>query len=508
MILVEAVAAYNDAGDTTTLYFSDDHFTTGPGDTPAHTAFWPVLENPGSLEISAFGDGRSGGSGRINVGEIVLNNMDGELDYLLDYSFGGRQVTIRSGTGGAYPADFPVVITATIDSVEPSLTNLIFQLTDLVYLLEEPACPTLFAGNNALPNGLEGTASDLKGKRKPRLYGKVFNIAPPVVNTSKHTYQVNDGPISSILAVYDGGVALTAGANYATSALLQAATVTGGTYATCLAEGYFRLGSKPAKQVTVDAQTGAAAANRTAAQLILQLAIESEVVSDPPHSVTSSDVSCMDLDNDAEVGVWSYGDYTYKDLMDKLADSVGAFYGFDGLGVLRMGILSAPVGSPAFTLYDDDIRGDIEPVEPQTRVPLWEISIDYARVWEVQPDLDVNTTAARIAFLRNEYRTATASDPSVKNKHKKAETASYVTYLLNEADAQAEADRRLALHSSPMAMYEVPVDLGIIEDHSPSIRTVVSLDIDRFGMAGGKLFRVLGIRTELASRIAVLTLWG
>jgi len=37
---------------------------------------------------------------------------------------------------------------------------------------------------------------------------------------------------------------------------------------------------------------------------------------------------------------------------------------------------------------------------------------------------------------------------------------------------------------------------------------VVSLVYSRFGLSGGKLFRVIGIRTELKSRRATLVLWG
>ena len=78
-------------------------------------------------------------------------------------------------------------------------------------MLEVPACTNLYGGTNVLPNGADGVTTDLKGSRKPRLFGTVLNIVPVCVNTVLLIYQVNDGPVHSIDAVYSRGAPVTAG---------------------------------------------------------------------------------------------------------------------------------------------------------------------------------------------------------------------------------------------------------------------------------------------------------
>ena len=45
-------------------------------------------------------------------------------------------------------------------------------------------------------------------------------------------------------------------------------------------------------------------------------------------------------------------------------------------------------------------------------------------------------------------------------------------------------------------------------DVTLNIGNVVELDVSRFGLTGGKLFRVLGAAEDYASSLITLTLWG
>lgn len=276
MIFVELTGA-DDEGLERVFYFSSAAFQTGPDDDPQHTAFEPALRDGADIGVSVFSDGRTGGGTQIDLGQIVIVNADGSYDELVDYGFDGRPVVVRTlGAGGTYPDGYPVVFRGTAQGVEATFGEIIIRLQDKQAVFDKPVQTTRYAGDNALPNGLEGTADDLKGQPKPRLYGKALNIAPPCVNTSKLTYQVSDGAVAEITAVYDRGAALAFDQDYATSALLQAATVASGEYATCLAEGYFRIGASPTGQVTCDAAEGATAAARTVAQILKRLALAAE----------------------------------------------------------------------------------------------------------------------------------------------------------------------------------------------------------------------------------------
>jgi hypothetical protein len=147
-------------------------------------------------------------------------------------------VTIRFGAGGAIRRTSKRCSPVRWKR-RPEVTwgQIVFRLRDKQYLFTVPALTTRYAGTNVLPLGFEGMPADVMGKVKPVVLGAVFNVPAVLVNTSKLTYQVNDGPLASVGAVYDSGLALTFGADFATKELMQAAAPSAGTYNTCLAEG-------------------------------------------------------------------------------------------------------------------------------------------------------------------------------------------------------------------------------------------------------------------------------
>lgn len=508
MIVIELTAAIDAAGTLQTMYLSTDAFVTSPTDTPANTAFLPVLIDPGSLGVHAYSDGRTGGATRLEIGEIVIANADGALDGWLNYSFDGRPVTIRSGTSGAYPGSFSALLVGTVESIEADWRRLIIRLRDKQWVLEKSALLTRYAGTNALPAGLEGTAADLKGKAKPQAFGRVFNVPAPCVNTSTLTYQVSDGAVSDITAVFDRGASLTKGANFATSALLQAASPAAASYITCFAEGYFRLGTSPAGLITADVTQGAAGSNRTVAQIIKQLALNAGLSAG---EISSADVTALDTANSAVVGIWLSDDgTTFSDAIDQVAASIGAWFGFDGTGVLRMGTLTAPSGTAVVTLQDFDIGEQIERRPPKDNgLPVYRSTVNHTKLWATQPsDLAGAVTAATRAYLAQERRSEKAEDASIKTQWLLSPELSIDGLLTAAADAATETARLLALFKVRRDIFDVPVDISILTLNSLKLMDIVALQVARFGMSAGKNFRLIGIRIELKTAQAVLTLWG
>lgn len=192
------------AGSTTTLYYGTKGYTSGPSDTPANQYFKGRIERAPSLVRSAFRDGRTGGRTQTDFGTLVLTNVDGDLDDLIDYGFDGREIKVYRGEEtGAFPADFEEVLVATMEQPEVDTSEVRIALRGRHMEVDVPIQSTLYAGTGTL----EGDES-LKGKPKPLLYGKVRNIAPPLVNPAKLIYQLNDGAVDSVDAVYDRGIPL------------------------------------------------------------------------------------------------------------------------------------------------------------------------------------------------------------------------------------------------------------------------------------------------------------
>jgi hypothetical protein len=506
MILIELTAAVDAAGTLTTFYVSEGGFVTGPSDTPAHTAFLPVVLDPGSIGIHAYGDGRTGGATRLEIGEIVLANADGALDEWVNYSFDGRPVTIRSGVSGAYPSSFPAVLVATADGIEADMSQIVIRLRDKQYLFEKPVLAARYAGNNALPAGLEGTASDIKGRAKPKAYGKVMNASPPCVNTSRLEFEV--GICNSVDAVYDRGATMTAGAAYASQSDMETTAPTASNFRAWAAGGYFRLGSSPVGQITADITQGAAAGNRTVAQILKRLALDAGLASG---EISIGDVTALDAANSNVVGIWLDNEsVTFKTAMDEVAASIGAYYGLDAAGVLRMGRLATPSGPPVVTLYDYDIGNRIERRPPRDNgIPVWRVTVKHTRVWTPQPtDLAGSVAAATRAYLAEEWRSETAEDASIKTQWLLAGEMTVETLLTSSADAAAEAVRLLALYKVRRDIFEVTVPIDIVTDNSLKFMDVVELQLDRFGMDAGKSFRLIGMAPLLARAQVTLTLWG
>jgi hypothetical protein len=508
MILIEMVGAIDAAGTVRTFFLSDSSFCTAPTDTPPNTAFSQVLLDPGSIGVHAYSDGRTtGGAAKLETGEVVVINVDGQFDGWLDFAFDGRPITIRQGEGDVYPADFPVIFNGTVESIEANKDSIIIRLRDKLYVLTVPILKNRYAGTNVLPNGLEGGPDDIKGKLKSGVWGAVLNMAPVLVNASKLTYQVNDGAVADVSAVYDRAASVTKGANYATSALLQAATPGAGTYATCFAEGLFRLGTSPSGQITADVTEGANAAARTAGQILKRMAIATGL---PAGEINAADLAALDALNSSVVGIVIDGDSTGQAAMDLVAASVGAWYGFDGLGMLRMGVLAAPTGTPVLELFEFDIGADIERRPARDNgIPAWRVVVNYARNWTVQnSDIAGVVMPARRSFLGLANRSANSANPAVKVKYLLSDELAVDTLLATAADAQTEADRLEALYGVRRDIFDVPVDARLLQKSPLFFMDAVRVTYSRFGLDAGKLFRVIGIRPELKDQKVTLSLWG
>lgn len=502
-IYVAEIDAYDPAlGAVRTLrYCTGTGYTSGAFDVPPHVWYEPRIQQPANLQREAS----TAKAGRVGFGELVLVNADGGLDALVDYGFDGRRITIKLGVARPGGVTWSTVLVGTMARADFSWRAVRIILRDRMAELSKPLQSTTYAGTNALPAGVEGTASDIKGQRKPRLYGWGHNLTPRCCNTSRLIYQVSDRACV-IDAVYDRGVALTAGADYASEADMQATAPAGGQFRAWPAGGMFRLGSSPAGQVTADAHAGATAAVRTAAQLMKSVMLDGGIASG---DISAADLAALDAANASECGYWVAGDEKATDIIDALAGSVGAWWGVDRLGIFRMGRFEAPSGSPVATVTAveaisiDRVAGASDPI------PAYKASLTYKPFATVQSsDLAGSVSDARRAELALPARTVTAVDAAVQTSHPLAGEITAETRLVVQASAQAEADRLLALYKVRRDTLSVRVALDADLAVTLDLGAVVKVQVARFGYNAGRLMRVTQIRTDLRAKLVDLTLWG
>ena len=504
--IVEITAAIDAAGTTTTLRYASKPYTTKPTDTPANTYYDDRITNPASISRSIYSNGTTGGASRVSYGAVELSNVDGGLDSILKYSFDGRSLVIKIGNEGDAYSAFTTILNGTMEQVEFTFSKVTILARDKLAIVDMPLQTTLYAGNNALPDGVEGVA-DIAKSPKPLLYGQVFNIAPIMVNSSKLTYQINDGAIQSVGNVYDKGIALTAGADYANVTALHAASPASGTFVTCLALGYIRLGAVPTGLLTCDATQGAASSNRTVAQILKAMALKAGIASG---DINASDVTALDTANNSVIGIWIDGADSAMVAMDKVAQSIGAYFGFDALGVLRMGLFTAPSGS---AILEIDINNILSIEHGRTNdtdkgIPAWRVNLSYQKNYNIQTtDLAGAVAAARRSVLSLPALTKSAEDTAIKTQYTLAATIEKESLLVDATAAQTEATRLLNLYKVNRDLYTVIIALDFGAT-LPDLNNVVNITMNRFSLNSGKLFKIIGIESDYSKNRATLTLWG
>lgn len=499
-----------------TLRFATQSYTTGPTDTPANTFYDGRIQQPANISRTCFSDAKTTGRTQIGYGDMVLVNNDGALDGLLAYSFAGRSITIKLGVVAPNSNRVPswvTVIKGTMEQAELSWQKVTIRVRDRQQDVAKPLQQVRYAGSNTLPNGLEGVANDLKGKPKPLVFGTVFNVAVPQVNTDRRIYQVHSGSaLYGVMAAYDRGAPLAVGASYTSQADMEANAPTAGQYRVwndSTAGCFIRLGSAPTGTVTVDAVQGAAVANRTVAQLYSQILQAAGISS---ADINSADITALDAVAPYETGVYASYDHdiTPLELLDTLCASVGAWYGCDASGSFRIGQIAVPTGTAVGTITATDIL-KIERVasrDPGVGVPSWKVKVGYQRIYSVQNDLTAAVTDARKAYLAEEYRRVESSDTTIKTANVTSPELEFLTVLASATNAASEADRRLAIYKVRRDMYQLTIRVDASLAAVLDIGKIVTLQVNRFGMNAGKKFLIIGIRTNMSGYQFDLTLWG
>lgn len=405
-----------------------------------------------------------------------LINVDGALDNLTtDYALDGRRVTLWLGRPTDVRADFGQVFGGVVANAVITETGVELRLSDGRAKLAQPIQTTLYAGSG----GLEGGA-DLVGKPKPLCYGRVFNITPPLVDAGNLIYQVHEGLIDDVPAVYDRGVALTK----------VVGAPAPGQYQVDAPNGTFKLGGTPAGTVTCDVRGSASPGYvETAADILRRILTEQAVLDSA--EINSASLSDLNAEASQPIGIWVGAEVaTTEAVVNELLLAAGAFGGFNRLGAFTVGLISEPAGV---------VDGGLDPLTIRSleRVPLpaeldpvcWRVQVGYQKNYTVQNDLAASVSSARRTFAAQPLRYAKTEDSVIADRHKLArELLAGGLYAL-ETDAQTEATRLQSLWGRLRKLYRIRAG-------APALRRdlgdLVEIQHPRHGLAGGALGRVVG----------------
>lgn len=594
----------NSGGSTSTISYATEDYIKSDG-----TWVDGRCIQPGLLARWMFAPNAPIGAPQIPTGGIVLENSDGALDGLDAYSYDGLIVNCYSVDRDTL-ADTPVYRAVAEQPIftEKQVTMLV---RDLLYAYtQQPFSANKYGGTNTLPAGMDGTASDIKGKPYARCSGSVLNVTPTCVNTDRQIYQLTttfyyytsgwtitlydkrsplgagvartltefesgktDYTVSSIDTATDqitltasfasstgepvhvtattalpggltdaqyyfartlGGAVISlhptvadASANTNKVDITSAGTGTVlvsvnstpyGCADTLVRDGgaWARFGSQPALP-TFDAEFP------TKAHLFYTDGLR---MSDVAPDVLNGYGTCSTyLANDAKVGVAANGEeLDVQTVLGRVLPSLGATifyardpaaYGYTGgaYSMLVVTQLSAPTGTAVLEIDSTNIIGEVRPqraADDPRGIPVWRVNLNYAPNNTVMSATDL----AGVALADRErwtkpYLTVTSEDSSVKTQWPRARELNVDTCLINQSDAQAEADRLLALFKVRRQILQITLpDMVVNAVSTLDLGVVVNVTYPRFGLDAGKKFRVLGIVPDFASGTVDLTLWG
>ena len=555
------VAALDAVGAAVMLRFADGEYIDGSAN-----FYEPRMIQPALMNVSPNDGGVFTVFNSASQGEIELANLDGGLNYLVDYALDGRTVTLSLVDSGAVT----MVFIGTVERMTEGGGSLFLAMKSLTEALSANHPMAVYAGTNTPPTGLEGSTGTIEGSVKPKIFGDCRNLSPVMVNSSLLIYEASSRSDAVITAVYDDGVRLT---NY----LVNGARAIGQTSIavdTGVASSSIPTGAKvifDSHRAIYSVTTGISGAAGT---IVISPALTTAIVDNEHVEVvnfyTGSGTAAGQLQNAIAAAAWSSyngyfrlaaspskqitcdvmsvtagGQHKVGDvfaavaaelgvtvdsasvttlnsvgvmglavteiqpsaaLFDAIARSVGGFYHYIGT-TLYMSLLTAP-GTPVMTIEEWQIVA----LEREATglgsngLPFYGVSIRYDKIETVQTTVAGATGLDRTELLKNASRTTEVTDAATLSRHPLAEKIAVESLLRLKADAVAVANRLLSL--GKVRRDVVTVTAYFSQVPAFNIGDTVTIKHTRLGYSAGRDMVVIGYERDVKKKRVMLRVLG
>lgn len=324
--LFEASPINPSTGVTSTVRFASNTAFGGAGTNLDGKAWEPALVGEPTQRVSFFGQGAVQAIS-IDNGSVAIE-LNALTTYLSQQVWDGALGRLWMGEHGADFSTYEKIFEGTLGphSREANVLRVPLYGRDFT-LSETPILTAKYAGTG----GIEGPPA-LIGKWKPRAYGSCRYVTPVLINSAYQVYQVNDGPVTNITAVYENAYVVSASkgdaANYSD---LIGYDLKPGELITCVALGLFRLGAAPSGKITADV-TGRTNAGSTLASITQRILLEAGVLASDIDMASINTVGaakswCLYLEEQANAG----------ELLKEAYAGAWCYIFADNLGILRAG---------------------------------------------------------------------------------------------------------------------------------------------------------------------------
>lgn len=425
-------------------------------------------------------------------GVIAIATGDAGLDAWTGYHWDGREVTIRLGREGWALDEFGIVFRGAAADLTWDLDRLEIPLRDYGEPLTRPALGTVYT-----------TPTALVGRRLPRAFGKPQNVTPVPVDPGTLIYQVHDGSVQAIPAVYDRAVALVSDGERTGPGALESWGQVPGRYVTDTTTGRFRLGATPTGPVTADVEGddgGPLGFVQTAADVLRRLVTMDGVLTDDDLDLPA--FTALNLSAPYPVSLYLTDDRPLAAVLDELMQSVGGFWTFTPERRLTVGRLA--FATPVATVPASHIHAL---ARVATDTPPWRLRLGYGRTWTVHGEADVapGATAARRAFVTQPHRYAVHDLEATRRRRALATDDELLTLLNTAEDAASALDQLVSVIGIDRHRYDVVVSGW---QFRLRVGQTITFAHPRFGLTPALQFLILGLTENTDTGHTALRLWS
>lgn len=442
------------AGLETTRYLSTKPYVTSPTDSPANQFYEPVVTTGLQFTEELSLDGQGG----LSAGDIEIANYNGERDSWLDDIWDNHPIQAWIGDPRWKRADFQMIfngVVAMVGSKSRDVLNL--TLLDKLQRLNTPITDAKVGGTGSNKDAVLSLT-----------FGEVHNITPVLTNPVTLEYEVHDGPVESIYEVRDNGKPVSVSVNAATGRFLLTRASAG------------------AITATVQGDKAGGTYRNTVASLVQRIVtgygqVDSRFTT---ADIDTANFTAFDAAHTQPVGTFAEGRTNVLQLCQDLASSVGAQLIMSRLGQLRLLQLKVPGdGTPIVIMPHQMVERSLK-VKSRPLVKA-AVMLGFDKNYTVQEGLLTSIPEEHKILFASEWLTATATSTTVQSDYRlNAAPVQVDTMLLCRTDAQAEAQRRLDIWSTPRTVFEFEGTSDLLA--TLEVGNAVTLTNRRFGLQNGK----------------------
>ena len=450
------------------------------------------------------------GSLSLTFGDLEVQNPNGDFDSWLDntkFIWANQAVKVYFGdprwistTKNDVYVNFELVfdgIIQEIDSKSRETVNL--KIADKLQRLNSPLSEDKIGITGTWAGGQPNSDTI-----KPIAFGEAFNMTPELIDPANLQYQFNASAAELVIEIRDNGVPIYTDALVYNSQGVTNPDARPNNATIDLTTGKLVLTKPLAGAITCSVQGVKNSINLSTgvlqtgtyknniANLIALIVTQYGNANLRLSATTDLDLKNLadfELANPQPVGYLVTDRTNVLEVCQNLAASIGAQIYMSRTGKLQILRLAVP-SSAKKEITDNDILHHSLSISTKTDV-VAASKIAYSKNWTTQTDLLSNILGAHRTMFATDWYTETKTDTTVKATYKLyADPQQKETYLLQQSDAQAEAQRLLDYFKTPRIVYKFTATSKLL---TLILGQSVILTHNRFGLTTGKLGQVIGL---------------